>query len=99
MRKTPLRKVSKKKATEQAIYRQLKNEALSSQPLCEFPTLYSNGYEPGCVNRATQVHHAKGQQGALLNDKRYWWLLCMEHHRWVEDHKNEARKMGLILYK
>ncbi len=94
-KRTPLRKVSKKKAQEQAIYRRLKFAALFPGPLCEFPT---PDFEFGCPNTATQVHHAKGQRGALLINKRYWWLLCMEHHRWVEDHKREARKMKLILY-
>lgn len=96
MKRTRLRKVSKKKASEQAIYRKLKNDALAPGPLCEFPSL--NGYDSGCVNRATQIHHAKGRQGELLNDQRYWWMLCMEHHRYVHDHPNQARKMGLILY-
>ncbi len=89
VKKTPLRKMSKAKAVEHRKYLKLKSEALQDNARCEFPD---------CYEQASQVHHAKGRHGPLLNDKRYWWLLCFEHHSWVHTYPNKARQIeGLLL--
>ena len=51
-----------------------------------------------CNLSATTVHHMKGQHYKIMNDKRWWLPTCINGHRWIEDHKNDARRLGLILY-
>ncbi len=81
--------MSKAKAKEYRKYFTLKAEAFSNNARCEFPD---------CTEQATQVHHAKGRHGPLLCDKKYWWLLCFEHHYWVHTYPNKARQIeGLLL--
>ncbi len=57
--------------------------------MCEWPGT-------GCVREATEIHHARGRVGKMLNDKRYWWALCREHHRYLHDHGKQSRKLGLL---
>lgn len=95
MKRTPLRKVSKKYAKELATYRSLKKFILGKRMYCEMP---SRTGCPSCLNRATQIHHKFGR-GKNLNSVIYWLAVCDSCHKYIEEHKNEARKMGLILYK
>ncbi len=87
MKRTAMRRVSKKRSLELRQYEKLKTEALP-WAYCEWPN--------GCHKPADQVHHIRGRAGKLLNDKRYWSLLCMDHHRAVHDHPADARKLGLL---
>jgi hypothetical protein len=103
LKRTPLRRISKAREADYRLYLKERDEFLSQNQFCEFPTSIEHTdmctiTTAGCANHSTTVHHSKGQ-GKLLRDQRYWWPLCMEHHRWVEDHKKQARKMGLITYK
>lgn len=41
------------------------------------------------------IHHAKGKEGSLLTDKRYFKFLCRRHHDWVHRNHKEAVKLGL----
>lgn len=93
--------MSKNKARETARYWPLRKKFIEEHPFCEFPSQYINslfGYTPSCHNRTTSIHHKKGQHWKIMNDANYWMGVCAEHHRWIEDHKKEARKRGLILY-
>ncbi len=92
MKRTAIRKMSKAKEKEYRKYLLARAQALLGKG-CEYP-----GSLP-CTNRADDIHHACGRSGAMLNDQRHWWFLCRTHHIWVEDHKKEARKLGLIVYK
>lgn len=49
------------------------------------------------VPRATQIHHRNKARGERLLDKRWWMSACDLEHNWVETHKEEARKLGLLL--
>ncbi len=89
MKRTPLRRVSKKRAPEYRKYLKLRAEALKDA-VCEWPLAT-------CTSPAEDVHHMK-RRGKLLNDKRFWLLVCRRHHRLIEDNKREARDWGLILY-
>lgn len=42
------------------------------------------------------VHHVRGRLGALLRERRYWLLVSLEGHRWVEDNKEAARASGWL---
>jgi hypothetical protein len=90
MKRTPLRKVSKKRAKELRKYYWERGNFLAMRRFCEMPKVGI------CLNPATDVHHEKGRRGKTLLDKRYWWAMCREHHRWIHDHAREARKLGLL---
>ncbi len=92
MKRTPLRRVSKKRAKELVIYRSLKKYILSQRPYCE---MISQSGIPSCLNYATQIHHSHGR-GKLLNEVKFWWALCTECHAWIHDHAREARAKGLL---
>ncbi len=91
MKRTALRKMSRSKAREHRKYILAKARALPGK-VCEFPG-------STCTNQADDIHHSNRRSGKMLNDQKFWWFLCRAHHRWVEDNKKEARKMGLITYK
>ena len=41
------------------------------------------------------IHHAKGRNGSLLTDKRYFKPLCRAHHNWVHKNTKKAIEIGL----
>lgn len=45
---------------------------------------------------ATEIHHKHSRDGILLFDVRNWVGLCSEHHRWIHEHPDKARKIGLL---
>jgi len=95
MKKTPLRRASKKRAADLKIYRAVAPSFLEDNPRCQCP---GPDGRP-CPNEATQIHHMKGRLGPLLTDVQWWMAVCQACHVYIEDHKKEARKRGLILYK
>lgn len=46
--------------------------------------------------RSETIHHQRGRAGPLLLDERFWIAVSLDGHRWIEDHKDEARKRGLL---
>lgn len=90
MKKTPLRRLSKKREADYRAYLKEKDEFLEQKLFCE-ATLH-------CLNPVTQVHHMKGRAGALLRDKVYWLATCTTCHAWIHDNMKEARKRKLVLF-
>ncbi len=86
--------MSNAKARETYKYRKAAPEWYATHEFCEVPHEVHD-----CTIRATMRHHMKRQQGKMMNDQRYWLPTCMNGHTWIEDHKNKARELGLILYK
>lgn len=84
--KTKIAKTSKKLKQNLELYRIVKNKFLKDNPIGQFPN---------CTSREVTLHHAKGRIGKLLYDPTYFRSLCVEHHRWVEEHPVEAKEMGL----
>lgn len=91
MKRSPLRRVSKKQAERNRIYSGLRKEFLQSHQPCAI-----------CGHaEATTVHH-RGKPGQLkrgsnTNDTETWMALCFTCHRFLEDHKDWARENGYIL--
>jgi len=86
MKRTPLRKVSKKYAPELRAY-QKERKIFLEDKFCEYPE--------GCVERADDVHHSQGR-GINLRKQSTWWALCRTHHDFVHQNPNIARTMGLL---
>lgn len=83
---TPIKNVSKKRMNLLAIYRIRRDAYFKRVETCEFP---------GCSCTELDLHHKKGRVGLLLINIAYFCALCRPHHQWVEDHPEEAIKMGL----
>ncbi len=94
VKRTALKKMGTDKARETRKYWPLKAAFLVQHEFCEVPHEVHD-----CSIRSTQVHHMKGQNWRVMNDMKFWLPTCMNGHAWIEDHKNRAREMGLILYK
>ena len=77
---------SKKLKHNLELYRIVKKKFLEANPICQFPN---------CTSREVTLHHSKGRVGKLLYDATYFKALCLEHHRWVEEHPQQAKEMGL----
>jgi hypothetical protein len=45
---------------------------------------------------ATQCHHYQGRRGRLLLYEPFWIPVSWEGHRWIEDHRERARALGLL---
>ena len=45
---------------------------------------------------ATQCHHYQGRRGSLLLYEPFWIPVSGEGHRWIDDHREQARALGLL---
>ena len=89
MKRSPLRKVSKKMEKRLREYRKLKKDVLSHYTFCEMPDCHKRGF---------QVHHTRGRSGENLCNTATWMIVCREHHAWIHDHPNQARKLGYLKF-
>lgn len=55
-----------------------------------------HGVKVHYVPRATTIHHTKKPRCKYLNDESTWLSASMEWHDWVENHKADARRLGLL---
>jgi hypothetical protein len=90
MKRSPLRKVSKKRAGENAEYLKLREKFLLDQPWCEIGAR-------GCTRKARDVHHANHREGKRLLDRKYWWATCRSCHIFIGDNPKIAREKGWLI--
>jgi hypothetical protein len=45
---------------------------------------------------ATQCHHFQGRRGMLLLYEPFWIPVSWEGHRWIDEHREQARALGLL---
>lgn len=83
-----MRKVSKKQAKRLREYKKVRDQYITEHPVCEVD---------GCYQYATEIHHKKGRVGDLLTDPEFFLAVCHEHHRYIEDHPDWAKKYGYSL--
>lgn len=91
LRRTPLRRCSKKHSAELAKYYELRSSFLAENTLCE-------GFKvgtAGCEGDATEVHHTLGR-GKHLNDVDSYLALCRHCHVWCHSHPSQARARGWL---
>ena len=87
--KKPIRKVSKKRAIENAIYKKTRIEFLSRS---------ENKYCAVLKNRlSTEVHHAKGRIGDLFLNTEFWIAVSSEGHKYIHENDSWSRKNGFLL--
>lgn len=79
-RSSYLRRVSKKRATEQRSYSALRREFLAENLWCHVCLDVGGPWTTGTICRATDVHHMRGRVGADYLDVRHWLPVCRNHH-------------------
>ena len=89
MKRTPLRKVSKKMASKLHEYRKLRLAFLQEHKYCQIAL-------DCCTVSATDVHH-KMRRGKHINDVTTWMAVCRNCHSYIETHASMAREKGYIL--
>ena len=90
MRKTPLRRISKKRAKQSAEYLRLRAAFLAIHPFCEAWCQWR-------TRKARHIHHQAGREGRLLCATEHWLPVCAECHDRI--HKTdvaEAYEKGFL---
>lgn len=109
LKRTPLARVSKKRAKEMRTYSKLRKEFLEAHPWCqvwlkENGFIESNAYMmlayAGTIQRecppACDIHHAAGRSGSNYLDTSTWMACSREGHRKIHDNPKWAREMGFL---
>lgn len=93
LKRSPLRRVSKGRAKEQATYKTLRIAFLTEHPDCQAcETLFpDDGKKP-----ATDVHHRAQRHGKLLNDVSQWLATCRTCHDFIHQNGQKAREHGFL---
>lgn len=83
--KKPIRKVSKKRAIENAIYKKTRIEFLSrsENKMC---------FIDGCGKPANTIEHTAGRIGSLYLNQDYWKPCCLEHNLELENNPELSKK-------
>jgi hypothetical protein len=85
MKRSPLKRVSKKRQERLNVYYKLKRKFLSEHHVCE-----------RCQKAPAQDVHHKAGQGSNTNNVETWAALCRPCHRWVHDNAGVAREEGWL---
>jgi hypothetical protein len=91
---TRINPVSDKKRKQNKEYSVLRKDFLKDKT-----NSYCKAALPGCTGKdksTLTIHHMKGR-GRHTLDKNTWVTLCFNCHRWVEEHPEKAKIMGLSL--
>jgi len=94
--KSKIKPVSDKRKEENSLYSLVRAFWLLLHPICQFK---------GCEREATDLHHVRGRVGflddwarehgiTLLIDIRKFIGLCRDHHSYIEEHPEFAKKEG-----
>lgn len=84
----PLKRVSVKRAGQNAEYSVMREKFLKENPLCM-----------NCGDQATELHHAAGRTNDLLLDRQYFRALCHGCHEMATLDTEWAVKMGISVYR
>lgn len=87
IRRTPIRKVSSKRAKQLRCYRLLRDAYLEAHQVCQFPL---------CNAHSVDLHHRAKRHGDNLNNVDEFRALCRYHHTYCHEHPAEARRLGLL---
>ena len=87
------KQVSSKRARQSQAYSVLRKLFLSGKT-CEFPKCNKVHKES---DTELTVHHKYGRNGERLLDTRYWMVVCMEHHQYIEEHREESYERNWLI--
>ena len=88
LKRSPIKKVSDKKAKRDAAYSVLRRDYLEKKPICEVC----------CSAKSTEIHHkySGADRAKYQNDTSTWVAICRTCHTWTHENPIEARKLGLL---
>ena len=98
MKRTPLRRVSKKRSKEQRRRNKFVEEELARRELCEAgAVIYLQGKQSRCSGRAVELHEplTRARGGSIL-DPDNTVAVCRNCHRWIHDNPQSATELGLL---
>jgi hypothetical protein len=93
LKRTPLRRVSKKRAKQNRLYAVLRKEYLVAHPRCK--VCEDKQHVP--IRAATEIHHMNKRHGERLNDMSMWLPVCHTCHMVIEHAKKDAREVGYLM--
>jgi hypothetical protein len=88
--KKPMVQKSAKQKGRDAQWRKVQKQWLELEPFCRVCAMF------GDEVKATEVHHKRGRNGALLCDTRFLASTCRAHRMWPHDNPVQARAVGLL---
>ncbi len=94
MKRTPLRKVSAKRAAEAKEYSKLRTKFLAEHRLCQACIILHP--VANIQARSVDVHHRFGRAGSNFLDISTWSAVCRDCHDELHAAPNKARELGFI---
>ena len=105
-RKTPMKRVSKRRQAESKEYMRLREAFLKEHDICQLWMAENNIREGDwgdrvkafCMGapRSTEIHHVNGRNGSNYLDTSTWMAVCRESHERIENNKSWARDNGYL---
>lgn len=87
MKRSPLRKVSSKRAQQLRHYGKIRAALLAKHFKCQV-----------CGrNRSEDIHHMNGRSGARLTDTTWLLAVCRPCHDWIHRNPGKAREARLLI--
>lgn len=108
LRRSPLKKQSKKRAKANKLYLAKRKAFLALRPLCEVWVALSNWdseraldmkkeiFNDWRVIYSQDVHHMAGRRGDNFLDETTWMAVSRLGHAWIHSNPSAARKMGWL---
>ena len=85
-RRTPLRKISKKRVREMVEYRKKREIYLREHPICEV-----------CgTSAATEIHHVRGRHSGGFLDEKTFLAVCRYCHNKIHAYPKWAEELGYL---
>lgn len=106
MKRSPLRRVSKKRQAQLPARRELIDRIHARDVVCQFPRyllrahLLTDGFDPGPCRYPLDVHEIiprSAWRDGWLHDTNCV-LVCRAHHEWIDNYPDEAHEIGLHGY-
>jgi hypothetical protein len=102
LRRSPLRRVSKKRQREGRTYSLLREAFLKARPNCEACAVIKGvrvtAGKVFCakVDPSQDVHHQAGRYGGNYLNTDTWLAVCRGCHDWIHTNPATARGLGLL---
>lgn len=106
MRKTPLRRVSPKRALVNALRATFVDEQLHRRPLCEAGKIIGRSLTSLpltymlCMGTSSEIHEpltrARAPGADTILDPANSVAICRTCHSWIHSHPDHAEKLGLL---
>lgn len=81
----PVNKESDSMKESMKVYKKESKKYITLHPKCEVK---------GCNKVSECIHHRAGRIGDNLTDSKNFMAVCLDCHRWIEEHPKEAKGLG-----